>query len=293
MTGDDKTMQFDPIRATLVATDDELAELAAPKTEAGDGVQLHPTAAGIVALLASPCRSVAIERFDRGLVSPLFVAFDERGRAVLTEGAGHDRLAMTATHLELLPALLSQALRLHAGLSAGDRQEVTATAAQIQAALAGAEGAEARHDTGAADAEPGPAGQAAAGPEPTGSLAAAEQDRAAVLGAMTHGWRASASWAGADIDRSVTVMSAGDRGLWHVDRGPADHAPLPIGPDDRVTLRPVTAAQARSLLGDVVTGHTRIRRRSVSGRGMRDADREGPGSKGGAERAHFDGPGQG
>jgi len=226
-------MLFDPIRATLVATDDELAELAARQA---DGGEVHPTVAGIVALLASPRRSVAIERFDHGLVTPLFVAFDERGRAVLTEGAGDDGLAMTATHLELLPALLSQALRLHAGLPGGDRRELVATAAQIEAALAGAGG-------GDAEAPDLPAGD--------------DPELSAVLAAMTHGWRASASWAGAGIDRSATVMSAGDRGLWHVDRGPADHGPAPIGPDDRVTLRPVTVAEARALLGDVVTGRRR------------------------------------
>ncbi len=231
--GQEDVMLFDPIRATLVATDDELVDLAA---QAGRGDEsLHPTVAGIVAVLGAPARSVVIERFDRGLVAPLFVAFDDRGRAVLTEGAGEAdgkaALSMTATHLELLPALLSQALRLHAGLPAANRHPLAATAGQIEAAMAGS----------------GAAGVA-------GVAGVAEPGLAAVLTEMTHGWRASGCWGGAEIDRSVTVMSAGDEGLWHVDRGPADFGPVPIGPDDRFDLRPVTVAEARALLGDVVTG---------------------------------------
>ncbi len=220
-------MLFDPIRATLVATDDELEDLAA---RAGRGDEsLHPTVAGIVVVLGAPARSVVIERFERGLVAPLFVAFDRQGRAVVTDGAGDvagkAALSMTATHLELLPALLSQALRLHTGLPAAGRHPLAATAGQIEAAMAGGEAA--------GVTEPG---------------------LAAVLAEMTHGWRASGCWAEAEIDRSVTVMSAGDKGLWHVDRGTADLGPVPIGPDDRLDLRPVTVAEARALLGDVVTG---------------------------------------
>lgn len=226
-------MLFDPIRATLVATDDELVDLTA---RAGRGDEsLHPTVAGIMAVLGAPARSVVIERFDRGLVAPLFVAFDRQGRAVVTEGAGDvggkAALSMTATHVELLPALLSQALRLHAGLPAASRHPLAATAGQIEAAMAG----------GAVAGVAGVAG-------------VAEPGLAAVLAAMTHGWRASGCWAEAEIDRSVTVMSAGDEGLWHVDRGAADLGPVPIGPDDRLDLRPVTVAEARALLGGVITG---------------------------------------
>ncbi|MEZ5406955.1 MAG: hypothetical protein R2761_02955 [Acidimicrobiales bacterium] len=227
----EETMLFDPIRATLVATEDELADLAARAARGDEG--LHPTVAGIVAVVGAPARSVVIERFDQGLVAPLFVAFDGKGRAVVTEGAGdvdgRAALSMTATHLELLPALLSQALRLHAGLPSASRRPLEATAGQIEAAWAGAAGM-------------------------AGAAGVAEPGLAAVLAAMTHGWRASGSWAGAEIDRSATVMSAGAEGLWHVDRGPADHGPVPIGPDDRIELRPVTVAEARALLGDVVTG---------------------------------------
>lgn len=243
-------MLFDPITATLVATDDELAELT---DRAGGGEEgLHPTVAGIVGVLAAPARSVVIERFDGGVVAPLFVAFDQRGRAVLTEGAGgagdaagaaagQPALAMTATHLELLPALLSQALRLHAGLPAPSRPALTATAGQIEAALA-------------VPAPTLPAPAPGAERVEAGGTEVAEPRLVEVLGTMTHGWRASGCWGRGETDRSVTVMSCGPHGLWHVDRGPGDHGPVPIGPDDRVDLRPVTVAEARVLLGDVVTG---------------------------------------
>jgi hypothetical protein len=62
-------------------------------------------------------------------------------------------------------------------------------------------------------------------------------------------WRASGSYGDSDIDIHVTIVDAGERGVWRVEQ-PGRMADEEV----EVTLVPITIKEATALLGDVVTG---------------------------------------
>ena len=242
---------FDRNRATLVASPDDLNALAAHLTataaDAGgstpavppgwvegglavDG-RIDPTVAGIVEIVDRPCRSVVLERFDGRIVDLLFVAWDRSGRVVMMDGAGGDRLAITATQFDLLPALLAQAVRLHPRSRPGSAAPIVTTAGAVEAAMTGGEGG------GAA-------------------TAAGHGGAATVLGSLRHAWRVTGSWTGRTSDRSLTVLAAADEGLWVVEHGATEPGST-AGTDTPVRLSPITPAEITRLLGDVVTGRHR------------------------------------
>ncbi|MDH4280252.1 MAG: hypothetical protein OEW83_19465, partial [Acidimicrobiia bacterium] len=164
-------MQFDPIRAILAASSDELGRLLevvipesrdshppeAPDREPSDvttvgaltpgereqwedsGIMVDgspdPTVVGLVSVLARPARSVVIERFCRNIVIPLFVAWGPHGRATLTDGIPGGDVTIQATSFDLLAPLLMQALHLHRGIEAGDRRKPIVTTAGALEAL--------------------------------------------------------------------------------------------------------------------------------------------------------------
>jgi hypothetical protein len=240
-------MYFDRNRATLVAGSQQLAELAAHVVGGeppADGLQpwrdanlmagdsLDPTVAGLVELLERPVRSVMLEQFDGDLVAVTFVAFDRAGRATIMSGVGDDLLSLTATRFDLLPAMLTQILRLNPDPELAARVPVETTAGAIESVLRGNQ----------ATADP----QAISDPEATSGP---EQ----VLGSFRYAWRASGCWQAKQTDTSVTVFQAGPLGLWTV----AHDAQTPAAtatPDTAVRLEPSSATDITRLLGDVVTG---------------------------------------
>lgn len=252
MTARETTMYFDRNRATLVASPDDLAALASHLTVTGaddgrpsppvpeawvdgniaDDGRIDPTVAGIVEIVDRPRRSVVLERFDGRVVDLTFVAWDRAGRVVMMDGAGGDRLAITATQFDLLPALLTQAVRLHPRSNPGSGPPIVTTAGAVELAMAG--GAPAKSDGAGGDG--GPASHLAT-----------------VLGSLRHAWRVTGNWHGRPSDRSLTVLAAADEGLWVVEHGAADAGSTP-GPTTPVRLTPITPAEITRLLGDVVTG---------------------------------------
>jgi hypothetical protein len=257
-------MYFDRNRATLVAGPQELAELAAhviggespadglqswrdANVMAGDSVD--PTVAGLVALLERPVRSVMLEQFDGSLVTVTFVAFDRAGRATIMSGVGDDLLSVTATRFDLLPAMLTQILRLNPDPELGARAPVVTTAGVVDAVLQGN--------------DPSAVGNQPPSPAPVGSGAEAACGPAEVLGSFRYGWRASGCWQAKQTDASITVMQAGPLGLWTVAHDAQTPGTTPT-PETEVRLEPSTMADATSLLGDVVTGRAGRVRPSTS-----------------------------
>lgn len=254
-------MYFDRNRATLVAGPQTLTELALYLTDGGspadgfepwqeanlfDGDTIDPTVAGIVEILERPARSVMLEQFDGDQVAVTFVAFDRVGRATIMNGVGGDLLSITATRFDLLPALLTQTLRLNPEPSKPARQPLTTTAGVIERLLDGA-------TNSSVDGSAAPA-------------------LAAVLGSFRHAWRASGSWHTKPTDSSMTVLFAGAEGLWTVSHGSQSPGSTP-NPETPVTLTPVTASELTRLLGDVVTG-----------RAVRPSPQLGPSNPSGDER---------
>ena len=240
-------MQYDPIRSILAGKGDELGRLVdvseggAPTeaeqqqwSEAGVmvGDALHPTVRGIVEVLTRPARSVVIERFCQNVVQPLFVAWDLKGRATLTEGIPGGTTTVQATSFDLLAPLLMQALHLHRNMPAPDDRTPVTTTAGAMASLFESE----PHHT---DDQPGD-----------------HDDLSEVLADLRFAWRASGGRPGAEIDTSVTALSAGPLGLWTVTgsaRTTGTGRPS-MSPDAPVVVEPTTLAELTSLLGDVVTG---------------------------------------
>ena len=255
-------MYFDRNNATLLASADDLTKLAEfsaassgaipadwSEVNVATGDQLDPTVAGIVDIMNRPLRSIALERFDGESVDVMFIAWDRAGRATMANGVGQDSLSITATQFDLLPALLTQAVRLNPATAPAVRRPITTTAGVVQQAITGANVA----------GEPA-AGQAAAS-EPVASDAngdaSPDQDLVAVLGAIRHAWRASGSWQGKTTDASMTVLSAGDEGLWVVSHD-ASTPGSQANADTVVQLEPCNPRDISRLLGDVVTGRNSV-----------------------------------
>jgi hypothetical protein len=235
-------MRYDRFDMTLHATVDELMQLVehqigdrpAPADWDDAGVTIagtvHPAVAQIARIATLPRRVTAIERFDIEPAATLHVGWDERGRAVLTTVTG-DAVVITATRLELLPALLAQKLRIGEPVAPDaptERELVMTTAGAIDTAIASI-------------AEHGSA-----------------RDALSMLGSFVGAWRVTGGWSGRPVDRTLTVLDAGPRGLWSVEV--LSDAPHPSDACE-VVLRPIGHHDAIALVGDVVTGRTSCRRR--------------------------------
>jgi hypothetical protein len=235
-------MRYDRFDMTLHATVDELMQLVehqvgdrpAPAHWDDAGVTIagtvHPAVAQITRIATLPRRVTAIERFDVEPAATVHVGWDERGRAVLTTITG-DAVVITATRLELLPALLAQMLRLGPPVSPTERELVMTTAGAIDAAIASI--ADRDRSDGALDA-------------------------LGMLGSFVGAWRVTGGWSGRPVDRTLTVLDAGPRGLWSVEV--LSDAPHPSDASE-VVLRPIGHHDAIALVGDVVTGRPSCRRR--------------------------------
>ena len=241
-------MYFDRNNATLLASADDLTKLAEfsaadsgaipadwQEVNVAAGDRLDPTVAGIVEIMNRPLRSIALERFDGESVDVMFIAWDRAGRATMANGIGQDSLSITATQFDLLPALLTQAVRLNPSTAPAVRQPITTTAGVVQQAIAGGPGVD--------------------GPLVDGETS--DEDLVAVLGALRHAWRASGSWQGKATDASITVLSAGDEGLWAVSHD-ASTPGSQANADTVVRLEPCNPSDISRLLGDVVTGRNSL-----------------------------------
>ncbi|MEM7340492.1 MAG: hypothetical protein AAF467_17680 [Actinomycetota bacterium] len=245
-------MQFDRANATLLATPADIEAIASHVAADGATIPeawiegglgdvetgLDPTATGIAEVVSKPDRSVVIERFDGDLVTLLFVAWDRTGRATISQGASEELLAVTATDLRLLPALLAQALRLRPGTEAPAEAPRHTTVSAIEQILG--------------NGQPAGNGASAGNPNTNGAHTGDELD--AAVGEVRHAWRATGSWSGREADRSVTLLSATGGGLWEVSVEAPDSGP--VEPTTPVVLRPVGFDTAMVAVGDVVTGRT-------------------------------------
>ena len=234
-----------------LATAQQRADIPDHWVDAGivaDG-EVHPIAAAVALVAVAPDRAIAIERLAGASIAPLMVGWDRFGRATMTEhepaddgrvdgeeretdseaaeggAAGDGHLTITATHFELLPALLLQAVGLFPDHPAAAGDRIDTTAGVIDDAIA--------------DLARGGV---------FGSLEAPD----ALIAVLEHGetvLRATGSWAGRPADTSITLLLAGTRGVWLVERDD----PTPSR-DTVVQLVPSDVATAAALLGDVVTG---------------------------------------
>jgi hypothetical protein len=232
-------MRYDRFDMTLHATVDELMQLVehqsghrpAPAHWDDAGVTIagtvHPAVAQITRIATLPRRVTAIERFDVEPAATLHVGWDERGRAVLTTVTG-ETVVITATRIELLPALLAQRLRIGPAVPTTERDLVMTTFGAIDGAITSI----ADHGT------------------PRGALD--------LLGSFVGAWRVTGGWSGRPVDRTVTVLDSGPRGLWSVEV--IGSVPQPTDASE-VVLRPIGHADAIALVGDVVTGRPSCRRR--------------------------------
>ncbi len=250
-------MFFTRSRATLVATADELEALAAfaasvetdeptappldwfdaglflldtsdSNTGARTPPPLDPMARGIIEVLARPLRSVVLERFADGVAELTWVNWDRRGRATMADGVGDGAIAVTATDMNILPALMTQAVQLSVGMPAASGAPITTTAGVIEGLLAGDE----QTDLSSLRADP---------------------NLVVILASIRNAWRASGSWFGQTTDTSVTVFFAGNEGFWVVDQDSSAPGSSPT-PETEVRLLPASATDVSRLLGDVVTG---------------------------------------
>ncbi|MDJ0770126.1 MAG: hypothetical protein QNJ12_15095 [Ilumatobacter sp.] len=238
-------MHYDPTRKRLTASHDELrrlvrlvtgldpADTAPPEwVEAGlvaDGT-VHPTVAALAVTSVAGDRAVAIERLAGPSVVPLMVSWHRSGRATLTEhrpdDAGDGTLTITATHVELLPQLLLQAVGLSPDLPVSGRPAIETTAGVVDDAIVSL--ARDRRVTSIA----------------------ASADLSAVLEHAEHVVRATGSWQGGESDESITFICAGSEGVWLVDRDALDDDARQTS----ITVAPSTVVDVAARLGDVVTG---------------------------------------
>ncbi len=241
-------MDYDPIRSCVTATAAELETLSSlvaagadpavvdtwleaglVATEPGDDEQstlIHPTLAGIASLLGRPDRTITIERFaaaaDGGHVDVIVVAWDRHNRCIITEGVGDDRLLVTASQMKLLPALLSQALRINPDSLTSELPAVSTTAAAVAAVF-----------------------------DPKGK-ANTTTEGLEFVAHISHAWRATASWVDQGTDSWLTVFHSAAEGFWSLGHNTAVGEALV--PDTLVELSPLGPAEVLHRLGQVITG---------------------------------------
>ena len=217
-----------------VAYDDllTLAEVHAGRVAPGDvpsrlrqaelvtATGLHPTVAGLVEVAVMPARSIVVERFDGGELTPMFVGWLPDGRAATSVPNADGDVVVTGTEVTLLRDQLRQWLAMFDREVAANRQVVTTNTTVIDAAMS------------------------VDGVEPSG-----DESLDRVIAGWRLAWRATGNWAGQDVDATVTVVDAGDQGWFRV-----EHPPRPGDEQVDVTLVPLSLDEAVALLGDVMTG---------------------------------------
>jgi len=250
-------MDYDPIRSCLLATPDELEELSglvaagadpavidtwleaglvatADVGCSGEQTLVHPTLAGIAALLGRPDRTITIERFSPtagdGQVAVMFLSWDRQGRCIINDGVGNDQLLVTASQVRLLPGLLSQALRINPDAPTSALAPFSTTAA----AVAGVFEPDANPTTD----------------EPANTSDAIDLS---FIGDLSHAWRATGAWANQHPDSSLTVFNSISQGLWSLSHSAAAGGSRP-SPETAVELNPLSPASVLQQLGRVVTG---------------------------------------
>lgn len=188
--------------------------------------------AGTVAV--GPLRASVVERFDGAALRPLFVGWVPDGDATVAGPDADGRVVVTGTQLRDLPDLLARWTGLDTAVDVEGRNPVRTTTPVIDAFVSGA--------------------------ETTGEVTdATDEELRAVVAGWRCGWRATGSWGDADADVGLTVVDAGDRGLWRVvHRGRRDAEEVDVA------LVPVTVAAVLAGLGDVVTGRRSPRPESMS-----------------------------
>ncbi len=129
-------------------------------------------------------------------------------------------MAVTGTRLRDVPDLLARWTGLDTAVDVEGRIPMQTTTSLVDALVSGGEVAE-----GKAEGLEG------------------------LVAAWRSGWRATGNWGDADADVGLTVVDAGDRGLWRVVHGGRRDVE-----EVDVALVPVTVAVVLAGLGDVVTG---------------------------------------
>ncbi|MEO6653034.1 MAG: hypothetical protein ABIP17_10295 [Ilumatobacteraceae bacterium] len=190
-------MLYQPHRARLTITDQELAEIVLAMDEPGlerhrdwcdagvvdESGAIHPVVVNMIAVAFAPLRGIRIERFDHTGVIPFQVGWTSDHRAVVMERIG-DEIEITGTHLALLPSMIMQSVRPHPDRNSfDDRTMVMTSAGDVDDLLTDVE-----H-----------------GLTPTGELSS-------VFGGVRFGWRASGGFLNRPADTSVTCVDAGNDG---------------------------------------------------------------------------------
>ena len=227
------TVTFDESTATLTLDHDLLVELA--RLQAGvsslalasdalvgaglvgpDGV--HELAGELARTAVAPLRATVVERFDGTGLSPVFVGWTPDGGATITGIDASGRAQVSGLEISGLPALLSRWTGLDAAVDRQGRTPVRTRTDVLDALV-------------------------------TDPAAVGDPALAALADAWVVAWRANGSWGEAAVDRGLTVVDAGELGLWRV-----DHPPRTGSEVVEAELTPITVAEARAALSDVVTG---------------------------------------
>lgn len=226
---------FDESTATLTLDHDLLVELA--RLQAGttslaqasdalvgaglvgpDGV--HELAGELARTAVAPLRATVVERFDGSALAPVFVGWTPDGGATITGVDGSGRAQVTGLEISGLPALLSRWTGLESAVDCEGRTPIHTTTDALDGLVA---------DPSKRD----------------------DPALAAIADAWVVAWRASGSWGDAAVDHGLTVVDAGELGLWRV-----DHPPRTSREVVDAELVPITVAAALAGLGDVVTGRS-------------------------------------
>jgi hypothetical protein len=227
------TATFDESTTTLILDHDLLVELA--RLQAGvdplshasgalvaaglvgpDGV--HELAGELARTAVAPLRATVVERFDGTRLAPVFVGWTPDGGATITGVDASGRAQVSGLEISGLPSLLSRWTGLDTAVDRDGRAPVRTSTRVLDVLVA---------DPSAVD-DPALAG---------------------IVEAWVVGWRASGSWGEAAVDRGLTVVDTGALGLWRV-----EHPPRTGDEVVDAVLVPITVAEARAALGDVVTG---------------------------------------
>lgn len=227
------TVSFDASTATLTLDHDLLVELARlqdhqnplsqasePLVAAGlvgpDGV--HALAGELARTAVAPLRATVVERFDGSELTPVFVGWTPDGGATITGVDAAGRARVSGLEISGLPEPMFRWTGLDMAVDRDGRTTVRTTTAVLDALV-------------------------------TNPSWVDDPALTAIADAWVVAWRASGSWADGTVDRSLTVVDAGELGLWRV-----DHAPRTGTEVVDATLSPVTVTESRAALGDVVTG---------------------------------------
>jgi hypothetical protein len=214
-------MRFERWSHTLRCSVTEIAGLLAG--EPCDGAldaDDRRTVAAAVDVARRPRRVAVVEQLAAEALPPVHIGWHDDGRALIVE-ADDDGLALTLTRIAELPTTLVALLAIEPACAAGDRRAIETTGADITEA--GSRLASGRPASCAIDH---------------------------LLRLATRTWRVTGGWAGSAADRTLTVIDAGQAGLWSV----ADVTTRPAAGE--MIVRPETAGRVLAAIGDVITGRS-------------------------------------